>query len=123
MARMLELYSVFVGCMRFSLKTASTLKVVKDEMSTDLKNSDLKKLARMQLIKMRKWTVSRTNLVGSTGSAPCFSMGNQALSCVFLDETKVEEAKERIHNTMFPVDNTQTIVEQEQEEKQEKQSE
>ncbi|MBR0127562.1 MAG: LCP family protein [Firmicutes bacterium] len=99
------------------------LKVVKDEMSTDLKNSDLKKLARMQLIKMRKWTVSRTNLVGSTGSAPCFSMGNQALSCVFLDEAKVEEAKERIHNTMFPVDNTQTIVEQEQEEKQEKQSE
>ena len=91
---------------------SSILNVVEDEMSTDMTDKDLRKLAKMQLKDMKKWTVNRTNIIGTTGGAPCFSMGGQTLSCVFPDEETVEEAKQAIHDTMFPVDNTQTIHEQ-----------
>ena len=38
--------------------------------------------------------------------APCYSMGNMELSCVFPSDESVEKAKEAIHRTMYPVDNT-----------------
>ena len=91
---------------------SSILNVVEDEMKTDMTDNDLRKLAKMQLHDMKKWTVTRTNITGTTGGAPCFSMGGQTLSCVFPDEETVEKAKQAIHDTMFPVDNTQTLQEQ-----------
>ena len=94
---------------------SAILNAVENEMQTDLKNSDMRKLARMQLTGMHKWKISQTNIVGSTGLAPCFSMGNQNLSCVFPDEQTVEEAKQLIHDTMYPVDNTKEETTQETE--------
>ena len=85
---------------------------VEDEMWTDMSDKDLKKLAKMQLSNMnKKWEVKKVNIVGSTGGAPCYSMGNQNLSVVFPYDDSVEEAKAAIHDIMYPVDNTQSSTE------------
>lgn len=81
------------------------LNAVEDEMVTTLTDKDLKKLAKMQLRDMKKWKVTTVSIEGSTGGAPCYSMGNQELSCVFPSEESVDEAKQKIHDTMFPGEN------------------
>ena len=86
----------------------SILAVVEDKMQTDMKDRDMKRLVKMQLSDMKKWTIERANLKGTTGSAPCFSMGNENLSCVFLYDEDVENCKQAIHDVMFPVHNTET---------------
>lgn len=86
---------------------AGLLNAVEDKMYTNLSDRDIKKLARLTLKHMgRKWTVKTVNISGGTGMAPCYSMGGQNLSCVFPSEDTVLEAKEAIHDTMYPVDNT-----------------
>ena len=88
------------------------LDAVEDEMWTDMSNTDLRRLAKMQLRNMsKKWEVKKVNITGSTGGAPCYSMGNQNLSCVFPTEESVEKAKSAIHDIMYPVDNTKTNTE------------
>ena len=84
----------------------SILNAVEDEMATDMRDKDLKKLAKMQLKDMKKWKVKKVSIVGSTGGAPCFSMGGQNLSCVFPSEESVDKAKTLIHDVMYPVNNT-----------------
>lgn len=91
------------------------LNVIEDEMATDMTDKDLKKLAKMQLSDMKKWNIEKMAITGPTGGAPCFSMGGQNLSCVFPNEDEVAEAKEKIHNVMYPVDNTKTKKQQEKE--------
>jgi len=89
------------------------LNSVEDEMWTDMKDSDLKKLVRMQLRDMsKKWYIDRVNVTGGTGGAPCYSMGNENLSVVFPSDESVEEAKQAIHDTMYPED--QTVKSEEQ---------
>jgi len=88
------------------------LDAVEDEMWTDMSNSDLRRLAKMQLRNMsKKWEIKKVNITGPTGGAPCYSMGNQNLSCVFPTEESVEKAKSAIHDIMYPVDNTKTNTE------------
>lgn len=93
------------------------LNVVEDEMATDMTDKDLKKLAKMQLRDMHPWRIKKANITGSTGGAPCFSMGGQNLSCVFPDEETVQNAKEMIHDIMYPVDNIQKKKKHKDEEK------
>ena len=88
----------------------SILSVVEDKMQTDMKDRDLKRLVKMQLSDMKSWNIERANLKGSTGSAPCFSMGNENLSCVFLYDEDLENCKQAIHDVMFPVENTETTT-------------
>ena len=88
------------------------LNSVEDEMWTDMSDRDLKKLAKMQLRNMsKKWEVKKVNIIGATGGAPCYSMGNENLSVVFPSDESVEEAKAAIHDIMYPVDNTQSTTE------------
>ena len=86
---------------------AGILDAVEDEMSTDLTDRDLKRLAKMQLRDMRKWTIHKVSIEGSTGGAPCYSMGGENLSCVFPYDEDVEKAKQAIHDVMYPVNNTE----------------
>ena len=81
------------------------LNAVEDEMITTLSQQDLKKLAKMQLKDMKKWKVKTVSIEGSTGGAPCYSMGNRELSCVFPSDESVNEAKTLIHDTMYPGEN------------------
>lgn len=86
---------------------AKILNAVADKMYTNLSDKDLKKLAKLTLKNMDKtWTVNTVNISGGTGMAPCYSMGGQNLSCVFPSQETVDKAKEMIHDTMYPVDNT-----------------
>lgn len=88
---------------------SSILNSVEDKMYTDLSDKDLRMLARLTIRSMHTgWKVDTVNITGGTGGAPCFSMGNQNLSCVFPSEESVEKAKTAIHDTMYPVDNTIT---------------
>ena len=89
---------------------SSILNVVEDKMQTDMKDSDLKKLAKLQLRDMKRWHIERISLKGGTGSAPCFSMGNENLSCVFLNEEELEQSKQAIHDVMYPADNTKSTT-------------
>ncbi len=86
----------------------SILDAIEDELQTDLTDSDMKRLVRMQLGDMQKWKIKKVNIVGSTGGAPCFSMGGQNLSCVFPNENSVEKAKKSIHDVMYPGENVNT---------------
>ncbi|MCQ2546202.1 MAG: LCP family protein [Clostridia bacterium] len=95
----------------------SILNAVEDEMATDMTDKDLKALVKMQLSDMKKWNIEKVNIKGTTGGAPCYSMGGQTLSCVFPDEQTVSDTKEMIHNIMYPVDNTKTKKQQEKEKK------
>ena len=45
--------------------------------------------------------------------SPCYSMGNMDLSVVYPSEETVEKAKEAIHETMYPLDNTMNKDQQE----------
>ena len=86
------------------------LDAVEDEMWTDMSDKDLRRLAKMQLRNMnKKWVVNKVNITGSTGGAPCFSMGNQNLSVVFPTEESIENAKSAIHDIMYPVENAQPL--------------
>jgi len=60
----------------------------------------------------KKWYIDRVNVTGGTGGAPCYSMGNENLSVVFPSDESVEEAKQAIHDTMYPED--QTVKSEEQ---------
>lgn len=86
-------------------KYTDILDAVEDYMSTTLTDKDLKKLVKMQLSDMRKWEIETVNITGATGGAPCFSMGGQQLSVVFPSEETVNEAKEAIHDVMYPAEN------------------
>ena len=68
----------------------------------------MKKLVKMQLKDMQKWEIEKVNITGSTGLAPCYSMGEMELSCVFPSEDSVSNAKKAIHDTMYPVKNSTT---------------
>lgn len=88
-------------------KYTKILNAVEDEMYTDMTDRDLKKLAKLTLKNMKhSWKVKSVNITGGTGGAPCFSMGNQNLSCVFPNQESVDKCKEAIHDCMYPVDNT-----------------
>ncbi|MDO4833837.1 MAG: LCP family protein [Bacillota bacterium] len=88
-------------------KYTKILNAVEDEMYTDMSDKDLKKLAKLTLRDMKHgWKVESVNITGGTGGAPCFSMGNQNLSCVFPNQESVDECKKAIHDCMYPVDNT-----------------
>lgn len=86
-------------------KYTDILNAVEDYMSTSLTDKDIKKLVKMQLSDMRGWDIKTANVVGATGGAPCFSMGGQQLSVVFPSEESVNEAKEAIHDVMYPAEN------------------
>lgn len=88
-------------------KYTQILDTVEDKMYTTLTDKDMKKLAKLTLNTMNtKWVVNTVNVTGGTGGAPCYSMGNQNLSCVFPSQESVDECKQAIHDTMYPVDNT-----------------
>ena len=83
------------------------LNAVGDNMRTDMTNRDLKKLVKMQAKDMSSWEIKKANIVGSTGGAPSYCMGNRELSVVFPSDESVNNAKEMIHDVMYPVQNTE----------------
>lgn len=90
------------------MKYTKILAAVENNVSTDLSDKDMKKLVKMQLKDMQKWEIEKVNITGSTGLAPCYSMGEMELSCVFPSEDSVSNAKKAIHDTMYPVKNSTT---------------
>lgn len=89
------------------LRYTKILNAIEDYMQTDLSDKDIKKLVKMQLNDMSKWTINKTSITGSTGGAGTYSMGmDRKLSVVFPNQETVDAAKEAIHDTMYPVDNT-----------------
>lgn len=80
----------------------SILNAVENDISTNMSDKEMKRLVKMQLGDMKKWNIERMNIVGPTGGAPCYSMGGRNLSCVFPTEESIEEAKEKIHDVMYP---------------------
>ena len=80
------------------------LEIVAENMATNLKDSDLRALARMQLRDMdRKWDVQTCAIKGTGATMGTYSMGmGRGLYVSIPDEKSVEKVKEKIHDVMYP---------------------
>ena len=52
----------------------------------------------MQLGNMTGWTIESSAVTGSTGSSPCYSLGNAYASVVYPDEESVRTCGEKIND-------------------------
>ncbi len=80
------------------------LEIVAENMATNISDKDLKALAKMQLKDMdTKWTVEKYAISGDGATMGTYSMGmGRGLYVSIPKEETVEEAKERIHDVMYP---------------------
>ena len=80
------------------------LGIVSENMATNLKDTDLRALARMQLKDMNtKWDVKTYAIKGTGATRGTYSMGmGRGLYVSIPNEKTVEKAKEKIHDVMYP---------------------
>ena len=80
------------------------LGIVSENMATNLKDTDLRALARMQLKDMNtKWDVKTYAIKGTGATRGTYSMGmGRGLYVSIPNEKTVEKAKEKIHDAMYP---------------------
>ena len=76
------------------------LGAVSNSVETDLTEQSLKRLIRMQLDDMRKWTVESIAVDGSGSMQPTYSMGAQKLYVMIPNEQTLDVARQRIQATL-----------------------
>ena len=81
-------------------KYASILNAVGDYMATNLSQSNMKKLAKMQIGDMKGWKIKRQSLTGSGATSTVYSLGSSACYVMMPDQVSVSNASEKIHKTM-----------------------
>lgn len=79
---------------------ASILSAVGDYMSTNMSESNIKKLAKMQIGDMKGWKIKRQSLSGTGATSTVYSLGSAACYVMMPDQISVGEASEKIHKTM-----------------------
>lgn len=82
-------------------KYTSILDAMKNSFQTNMSMSEIQNLAKFQIDKMPKWTISSISLNGSDSSAYTYSYGSQLLYVMEPDETTVDYAKETIKKVMM----------------------
>ena len=79
-------------------KYTEILSTIENYMATNMTAKDLQKLVKMQLGNMTGWTIESSAVTGSTGSSPCYSLGNAYASVVYPDEESVRICGEKIND-------------------------
>lgn len=81
-------------------KYGSILGAVGDYMKTNMSESNIKKLAKMQLNDMSGWKIKKQSLEGYGELSTVYSLGDLACYVMVPDQISVAEASEKIHKTM-----------------------
>ena len=82
-------------------KYTSILDAMKNSFQTNMSMSEIQNLAKFQIDKMPKWTISSISLNGSDSSNYTYSYGSQLLYVMEPDKTTVDYAKETIKKVMI----------------------
>lgn len=78
----------------------SLLNAVDDEIQTNLTESDISSLVRMQLEDLGGWTIETISVEGTGTYASTYSMGSRQLYVVIPDEASVKAAQDKIESIM-----------------------
>ncbi len=81
-------------------KYTKLLDAVGSEMQTNLKDSDISKLVKMQLNDLGGWTIESISIKGKGTKAETYSMGSQKLYVAIPDDDSVAAAQEAIQQVM-----------------------
>lgn len=76
------------------------LNSLEDNIQTNMTQSEISSLVRMQLGDMRGWTIQRCALTGSGMMTPVYSIPNYSVYVMVPDQTSVEAAKAKIGEVM-----------------------
>ena len=77
-------------------KYSSILSGLSGYIETNMSDTDIKAIVKMQLDDMAKWDIKKISLDGEGSSQPCYSAGNAYASVILSDENSIEKAKEEI---------------------------
>ncbi len=77
-------------------KYSSILSSLSGYIETNMSDTDIKAIVKMQLDDMAKWDIKKISLDGKGSSQPCYSAGNAYASVILSDENSIEKAKEEI---------------------------
>ena len=76
------------------------LNSLEDNIQTNMTQSEISSLVRMQLGDMTGWTIQRCSLTGSGMMTPVYSIPNYSVYVMVPDQTSVEAAKAKIGEVM-----------------------
>ena len=71
-----------------------------DEIQTNMSESDIASLVRMQLEDLGGWSIESITIDGEGSYASTYSMGSRQLYVVIPDEASVRAAQDSIENVM-----------------------
>ena len=76
------------------------LNSLEDNIQTNMTQSEISSLVRMQLGDMRGWTIKRCSLTGSGMMTPVYSIPNYNVYVMVPNESSISEAKTQINTVM-----------------------
>ena len=76
------------------------LNSLEDNIQTNMTQSEISSLVRMQLGDMTGWTIQRCSLTGSGMMTPVYSIPNYSVYVMVPDESSISEAKTQINSVM-----------------------
>lgn len=111
--RIINQQKVMKACLRKIMKSETLLtsytgllKVVENEMETNLSEKEMASLVRMQLDDMRGWKMITQSVQGDLTMKGTYTMGmDRELLVSIPREKSVEKVKKKIQDTMYPQDN------------------
>lgn len=77
-------------------KYSSILSGLSGYIETNMSDTDIKAIVKMQLDDMAKWDIKKISLDGEGSSQPCYSAGNAYAFVILSDENSIENAREEI---------------------------
>ena len=77
-------------------KYTSILNAIENSVETNMSQDEIQELIKMQLDGMPSWDIQKQSIIGTAGSALCYSTGDYYVSVVDLDQESVVSAVEQI---------------------------
>lgn len=77
-------------------KYSSILGSLENYIETNMSDTDIKSIIRMQLDDMAEWDIRKISLDGEGSSQPCYSAGNAYASVILPDDASIDKAREEI---------------------------
>ena len=84
-------------------KYTSILNAVDDEIQTNMSQSDISALVKMQLKDLGEWDIQSISIKGKGTMAPTYSMGSRNLYVAIPDDESVKAAQDAIYEVMHAV--------------------
>lgn len=88
-------------------KYTQLLDAVGDKMQTNMDDSDMSALVRMQIDDLGGWTITTNSISGIGSMGPTYSMGSRELYIMIPDAASVEAAQIEINKILYPQEDTE----------------